>query len=364
VIIIEHLSKSFGTAKAVDAVNLEIKEGEIFTLLGPSGCGKTTMLRMIAGLEEPDDGKIVLAGRVVVSTRERVFVPSHKRDLGMVFQSYAIWPHMTVFKNVAYPLTVRRIPTAEVRERVMRVLELVELSGLQDRHATQLSGGQQQRVALARALVHEPKLLLLDEPFSNLDAKLREQMRVQLKLLLKKLRITVVFVTHDQVEALSLSDRIAVMRAGRLEQLGTPRELYENPATTFTRDFLGSTVLLCGTVDRASASDPTRIRLDGIPGAPIPAPQGEAAALPAGARVCLATRPEDIAILRTNNGGDSGYLSATIETLFFAGNHYECRVRLSNGESVLLHAPRSLSLNEGDVVELALTQERLSLWPL
>jgi iron(III) transport system ATP-binding protein len=223
---ITKLSKLFGRVKAVDDLNLEIEEGEIFTLLGPSGCGKTTTLRLIAGLEWPDHGEIVLGEHTVLSVRRDIFVPSHKRNLGMVFQSYAIWPHMTVFENVAYPLKVRHIASSQIRDRVIRTLDLVGLGGLENRQAPQLSGGQQQRVALARALVHEPRILLLDEPFSNLDAKLREQMRFHLKLLLKKINITVVFVTHDQIEALSLSDRTAVMNAGHIDQLGSPRELY------------------------------------------------------------------------------------------------------------------------------------------
>jgi ABC-type Fe3+/spermidine/putrescine transport system ATPase subunit len=229
------VSKLFGLAPAVDRVSLEIQRGEIFTLLGPSGCGKTTTLRLVAGLERPDAGEIVLRGRVVASAARRLFVAPHKRNLGMVFQSYAIWPHMTVFENVAYPLRLRGTTGAVVRDKVVRVLDLVGLSGLEERSATLLSGGQMQRLALCRSLVYEPDLLLLDEPFSNLDAKLREQMRVELKLLQRRLGVTVLFVTHDQIEALSLSDRIAVMQRGRVEQVGTPRDLYERPGSPFVR---------------------------------------------------------------------------------------------------------------------------------
>ncbi|MYK34154.1 MAG: ABC transporter ATP-binding protein, partial [Chloroflexi bacterium] len=204
---LDRVSRTFGTTKAVDQVSLDVHAGEIFTLLGPSGCGKTTTLRLVAGLEQPDNGEIWVRDRLVASVPRNTFVPPHQRMMGMVFQSYAIWPHMNVFDNVSYPLRIRRMKRAEIRERVERVLNLVGLDGLESRPAPMLSGGQQQRVALARALIYEPAVLLLDEPFSNLDSKLREQMRVEVKQLQKTLGITVLFVTHDQTEALSLSDR-------------------------------------------------------------------------------------------------------------------------------------------------------------
>ena len=211
---LEHVSKRFGTVQAVRNLHLDVEPGKVISFLGPSGCGKTTSLRIIAGLERPDEGVVRIKETVVADPKRRVFVPAHKRNLGMVFQSYAIWPHLTVAANVAYPLRVRSLSREEIREKVSAALALVGLDGLEDRPSSLMSGGQQQRVALARALVYEPDLLLLDEPFSNLDAKLREQMRVELKLLQRKLGITVVFVTHDQVEALSLSDRIVLMSAG------------------------------------------------------------------------------------------------------------------------------------------------------
>ncbi len=219
---IQSLSKTFNRVVAVDRLDLDVREGEFFTLLGSSGCGKTTTLRLVGGLEKPDGGEIYLGDKCLVSERQKVFVKPEKRHMGMVFQSYALWPHMTVFENVAYPLKLRGIKGNEAEKKVAEVLGLVGLSGLQERPAPALSGGQQQRVALARALVFSPRVLLLDEPLSNLDAQLREEMRRELKALQQRLHITVLFVTHDQIEALSLSGRIAIMKAGQLEQVGTP----------------------------------------------------------------------------------------------------------------------------------------------
>src|SRR5256714_4092946 len=232
--------------RAAQDVSFTVEEGRLFTLLGPSGCGKTTTLRSIAGLERPRAGEISVNGRVVFSSSSGVFVAPNRRGFGMVFQSYAIWPHMTVFENAAFPLEVgnRKYTRKQVRENVMRVLTAVQLDELADREATRLSGGQQQRLALARALVMEPQLLLLDEPLSNLDAKLRERMRFELKRLQRELRITTVYVTHDQSEALALSHSIAVMNAGRIQQVGTPREFYERPGSQFVADFAGTTTLL------------------------------------------------------------------------------------------------------------------------
>jgi iron(III) transport system ATP-binding protein len=237
---------------ALDGVSFDIRPGELFTLLGPSGCGKTTTLRSIAGLERPDDGTITVAGRVLFDRSRGISVPSNARRLGMVFQSYAIWPHMTVFDNAAFPLEVlprrRRPSRAALDERVRKVLETVELGEFAGRPATKLSGGQQQRLALARALVMEPQLVLLDEPLSNLDAKLRESMRFELKRMQRELGLTAIYVTHDQSEALALSSRIAVMDAGRIVQIGKPREVYERPNCQFVADFIGVTNFVPGTV--------------------------------------------------------------------------------------------------------------------
>ncbi len=223
------LVKTFGAVVAVNDLSFEAKAGEFLTLLGPSGCGKTTTLRLVAGLERPDRGDVYLGGRTLSAAASGLFVPPERRGMGMVFQSYAIWPHMTVFENVAFPLRELRVPRAELRDRVMAILGTVGLGGLHDRPAPMLSGGQQQRVALARALVSNPEVLLLDEPLSNLDARLREEMRFELRDMQAKLGITSIFVTHDQAEAMTLSDRIVVMNAGRIEQEGTPEEVYQRP---------------------------------------------------------------------------------------------------------------------------------------
>jgi ABC-type Fe3+/spermidine/putrescine transport system ATPase subunit len=346
----------------VDRASLEICRGEVFTLLGPSGCGKTTTLRLVAGLERPDGGEIVLRGRTVASVPRRVFVPPNRRNLGMVFQSYAIWPHMTVFDNVAYPLTLRGLGRAAIRERVERVLDLVGLAGTESRAATLLSGGQMQRLALCRALVYEPDLLLLDEPFSNLDAKLREQMRLELRLLQRRLGITVLFVTHDQIEALSLSDRIAVMHRGRVEQTGPPRSLYEAPASAFVRDFVGSTVILKG---RVSALEPGRVRvtLDGALGARTLAGRSVASAsLMSGSAVHIAIRPEDI-IVQEGRADGAGALPGVIDTLLFVGDRYEARVTLAGEQRIVLLLARGREWKEGQAVALTFPPEAMSVWP-
>ena len=232
--------KRFGPVRAVEGLDLRLREGEFFTLLGPSGCGKTTTLRLVAGFEAPDRGEVLIGGEVVNP------LPPERRPIGMVFQHYALFPNMTVFGNVAFPLRLRRLPEGEVRRRVGELLEMVHLVGLEGRYPKELSGGQQQRVALARALAREPKVLLLDEPLSALDARIREELRGELKRLQGETGLTTLYVTHDQEEALALSDRIAVMREGRLEQLGTPKEVYEEPATAFVAGFVGSGVLVPG----------------------------------------------------------------------------------------------------------------------
>jgi iron(III) transport system ATP-binding protein len=296
------LQKSFraqqGRVDALRSIDLEVAEGEFCVLLGPSGCGKTTTLRCVAGLERPDGGEIEIAGKLVNSPARRVYVPTERRELGMVFQSYAIWPHMSVFQNVAFPLTQgrTRYSKTEVADRVEKALKRVQLDGLGERPATDLSGGQQQRVAMARAMVTEPKILLMDEPLSNLDARLREQMRVELRKITKSIGVTTLYVTHDQAEALSLGDRVCVMHAGEILQIAPPHDVYEKPASLFVAQFVGEMNFVNGT---AAAKDL------------VDSPMGTiAAAVPngvsPGAAVTLAIRPEHVLVCAAPSHGAAG----------------------------------------------------------
>ena len=261
-VLLENVSRSFGSALAVDRVSLKVEAGEFLTLLGPSGCGKTTTLRMIAGLEQNTTGRITIGDAVVSDADRSIFVPAERRRLGMVFQSYAIWPHMTVFDNVAYPLRIRRRPAAEIKERVMGALGLVEMEKYAQRPAPALSGGQQQRVAIARALVFEPEVLLLDEPLSNLDARLRTQMGDEFRKLQKRLGITSLYVTHDQEEAMALSDRVVVMEGGKILQVGSPEEIYQRPGSRSVATFFGSPNLLDAEVTASQPADAGYFRVD------------------------------------------------------------------------------------------------------
>jgi iron(III) transport system ATP-binding protein len=247
-IVVESLSKTFGDQQALERVEFTVRDGEFFTLLGPSGCGKSTTLMSIAGFQNPDEGRIAIGETTLFDAARGLSVPAERRNLGIVFQSYAVWPHMTVFENLAFPLKVRKLKKQELRTRVQETLELVELGAFAQRYPHQLSGGQQQRVALARALVYSPSVLLLDEPFSNLDAKLRERARTWLKDLQQRLGLTTLFVTHDQDEALSMSDRVLVMRDGRVLQIGSPEDVYRQPADRFVAEFVGQCNLITGRV--------------------------------------------------------------------------------------------------------------------
>jgi ABC-type Fe3+/spermidine/putrescine transport system ATPase subunit len=351
-----NIVKRFDTVTAVDAISFSVHRGEIFTLLGPSGCGKTTTLRLVAGLEEPDDGEIILDGTTVAAPRQGTFAPPEKRLLGMVFQSYAIWPHLTVFENVAFPLRVRRESAAVIRERVRQALATVGLAGLSERGATQLSGGQQQRVALARALVYEPAILLLDEPLSNLDAKLREQMRFELRALQKKLSLTILYVTHDQTEAMTLSDRIAMVNNGRLEQIGTPEEIYEKPATPFAGQFLGRTVVLEGIFRRSAAEQ--WVELSGRHRIPVRVNSTDS--LVDGALVRLITRPEDIAILPPDRL-EPTQIDATVEQVDYLGDRFEYYVRAAD-TLLILTATKRHRYRIGAKVRLGFDPARLSLY--
>jgi ABC-type Fe3+/spermidine/putrescine transport system ATPase subunit len=359
VLKLARVTKAFGTIHAVDSLSLEIQPREVLTLLGPSGCGKTTTLRLVAGLEEPDDGEIYERGKLIVSVRQGIFTPPYKRNMGMVFQSYALWPNMTAAENVAFPLELRGESSASIREKVGNALKLVNLDHVENRPVPLLSGGQQQRVALARALVYEPDLLLLDEPFSNLDAKLREQMRVEVKLLQRKLGLSILFVTHDQTEALSLSDRVAVMNEGRVEQLGSPLELYDDPQTPFVRDFLGKTIILRGTVD-ARGNGWIGVEVEGT-SSRLSCRNDVSPGIIPGQKVYLAIRPEDVA-LSEHSGREENSLSGGIETCLFVGGHYEVSLRLENGERILLYLPRGAKCEEGRRISVVFSRERTSLW--
>jgi ABC-type Fe3+/spermidine/putrescine transport system ATPase subunit len=350
------VTKSFGAVTAVDRVSFSIQPGEIFTLLGPSGCGKTTTLRLVAGLEEPDDGAILVNGRSVAIPHRGIFVLPDKRELGMVFQSYAIWPHLSVFENVAFPLRVRRESADTIQRRVREVLESVGLAGLAERGATQLSGGQQQRVALARALVYAPALLLLDEPLSNLDAKLREQMRLEIRLLQRKLKLTVLYVTHDQDEAMTLSDRIAVVQRGRFEQVGTPSEVYETPATPFVAEFLGRTVSLEGRITKNGAG--CRIELLSDRGH-IVFRNDRGDAFNDGESVCILTRPEDIEIL-PDGELENNQLAAKIQQADYLGDHFEYHIQTA-GSTFVLPASKKQRHFVGTAVRLNFDPDRVTL---
>lgn len=362
---LEHLSKTYpgGSIPAVNDLSIVVNEGEIVTLLGPSGCGKSTTLRMVAGLETPDEGNIYFDDRAVVISNERFRLPPDKRDLGMVFQSYAIWPHMTVEENVAFPLKSKKMGRDEIKERVTRVLDLVGLPGLEKRPGPLLSGGQQQRVALARALVNEPHVLLLDEPFSNLDAKLREQMRIEVKQLQRRLNIAVLFVTHDQVEALSLSDNIALMNFGVIQQQGKPRMLYEEPANEFVRDFVGKTVLFKGAVRDSNPSGQLSIGLEGAPNCVVFGRGYDPAGFSAGKSVFIGVRPEDVEISgATADEAPAGSIGGTVQTALFVGERIEYQVDVDGQHSMLVYGERHEPVAEGERVWLKLRPEGHSAW--
>jgi len=352
-----------GTQPAVKDLSLDVLDGEIVTLLGPSGCGKTTTLRMVAGLEVPDAGDIFFGERAIVMSSRRVFLPPEKRNVGMVFQSYAIWPHMTVAENVAFPLRAHKFPRKEIKERVCRVLELVGMAGFEERPGPLLSGGQQQRVAFARALVTEPRVLLLDEPFSNLDAKLREQMRIEVKLLQKRLNIAVLFVTHDQIEALSLSNRIALMNFGVVQQLGNPRVLYEEPVNEFVPDFVGRTLLFKGKVQTGNPSGQMAIALEGAPDCVVFGRTYNPDGIKIGGSVYIAVRPEDVEILPAR-GSDvpSGMIGGTAQAALFIGERIEYQVDVDGQGEIVIYGERHNPVDEGSQVWLKLRPDGHSAW--
>jgi iron(III) transport system ATP-binding protein len=340
--------------KAAQDVSFEVPQGKLFTLLGPSGCGKTTTLRSIAGLERPRSGEIAVDGRVVYSSEKKTFVAPNRRNFGMVFQSYAIWPHMTVFENAAFPLRVGngRHGKQQIKDKVMRVLQTVALDHLADRESTKLSGGQQQRLALARALAMEPQLLLLDEPLSNLDAKLRERMRFELKRLQRELRLTTVYVTHDQSEALALSHEIAVMNEGRIVQVGSPRDIYERPRNRFVADFVGSANFLDATVaGRGDQPGSYHVRTA------IGLLECSAVeSLEEGDTVAVSVRPEDVHV-SAEREGERNILAGTVDAKIFLGECLEFQLKI--GDSVLLaRVHPSFSPPVGTRVHLRINPEK------
>jgi len=361
VLKLAHLTKRFGGFPAVSDLSIDVARGEALTLLGPSGCGKTTTLRMIAGLESADEGTIDLDGKPLFDAARGIDLTPERRGMGMVFQSYAIWPNMTVAGNVAFPLKVRRLPQAEIRTRVSRALEMVGLAGLEDRRTTTLSGGQQQRVALARALVYEPQILLLDEPLSNLDVKLREQMRVELKLLQSRLGLTLIYVTHDQSEALGLSDRIAMLNGGRIEQIGAPADLYERPRTPFVRDFLGKSVRLAGRIEREE-NDCFLVALDDSAGAIVRCARPAEGAFTPNSAVEISVRPESVGIQAAASTTAAGALTGIVEAVLYQGERSECEVRIGR-QSVLVFAPPTLRVVPRATVTLTIAPESASVWP-
>ena len=353
-LVVDDIHKSFPlrreAIRAVAGVTFGIEEGHFYTLLGPSGCGKSTTLRCVAGLERPDKGSIAIDGRVVSSAAQAAFVPPEKRSIGMVFQSYAIWPHMSVFDNVAFPLQVAKTGHTrnEIAERVTEALATVQLAGYEDRNSTELSGGQQQRLALARALVRRPRVLLLDEPLSNLDARLRERMRSEIRDLQRRLGITTLYVTHDQIEALAMSDRIGVMRQGKIVQEGAPRDVYHRPATKFVADFLGSSNFMDATVVRTDARETLLRTAIGEVRAPVPEGVG------AGDAVVVFVRPENVRLHADIAAERANAFAGTVELVTFLGEYIECRVRV--GPQLLfarVHSGRRVAVGDEVGVELA-----------
>ena len=348
------VGKRYGQTEAVIDFNLTVADGEFVTLLGPSGCGKTTTLRMVAGFIQPTTGEILLDERAISTAGTRTHLPPEQRNMGMVFQSYAVWPHKNVFENIAYPLRLRRVNREAIRQRVSSVLEMVNLDGLGERYPNQLSGGQQQRVALARALVMEPGLLLLDEPLSNLDAKLRERMRFEIVEIQRRLKITVLYVTHDQAEAMAMSDRIVVMRDGRIQQVGASQTVYTQPANAFVADFVGTANILPVTITRSDEHAVTAVTLgDSTTSFPLHGMVQHHVTV--GQDVQLVIRPEHVELHTTYDG--SG-LQGVVTSRLFLGDHIDYQVAV--GESVLrARAPFDSPYTVEDRVGLAFKSVQL-----
>jgi ABC-type Fe3+/spermidine/putrescine transport system ATPase subunit len=341
---LRNVTKRYGDLVANDDVTLKIRRGELMTLLGPSGCGKTTALRCITGHNIPDAGRVFIDGEDVTQ------VPTYKRELGMVFQNFALFPHMTVFGNVEFPLMIRRMSKAQRRELVMEALRLIRMEGYQNHYPRQISGGQQQRVGLARALVYRPKVLLLDEPLSNLDAKLREEMRFEIRELIDRLGITAVYVTHDQAEALALSDRVAVMQAGHLEQVGSPDEIYDSPRSRFVADFIGLSDFLSGTLGEVAPAEGTAVvSVDGLELHVRVTPD-----MSAGRRILLFIRPNNVELLAASHESGTNIFDARVDKMTYLGDRSDYRVIVGNGTELRVQTDGKVRFEEGQMVKVHL----------
>jgi len=350
---IRNLFKRFNKVVAVNHIDLEVKEGEMLTLLGPSGCGKTTTLRCIAGLEKPEEGDIVIDGKPMLSEG---FVHPSKRGIGMVFQNYAVWPHMKVYKNIVYGLKIQRMSKQSIQEKAQQVLELVGLNGLEERYPGQLSGGQQQRVALARALVSNPKVLLLDEPLSNLDAKLREKMRFEIKSLVRRMGITSVYVTHDQAEAMVISDRIAIMDSGKVVQIGTAQEIYKKPANRFVADFIGTMNFMSGEVVQVlQDTDAVYVRTEFSE--KMLCTTNSIEATTPGKKVYASIRPEDVEVFTEPPQARENLFKGTIVHKAYLGNFLYFFVSV-NDTMIRVQVPHHLPQEEGQELYLLLNPQK------
>jgi ABC-type Fe3+/spermidine/putrescine transport system ATPase subunit len=343
---LQNVTKRYGPIVANDHINLSIRRGELMTLLGPSGCGKTTALRCITGHLTPDEGRVFIEGEDVTN------VPTHKRQLGMVFQNFALFPHMTVYENVDFPLMIRSLSKAERREMVMEALQLIRMEQYEKHYPRQLSGGQQQRVGLARALVYRPKVLLLDEPLSNLDAKLREEMRFDIKDLQRRLDITAVYVTHDQAEALALSDRVAVMNEGRVEQVGSPDEIYDQPGSQFVADFIGLSDFIEGTVLSVGA-EKAIVAVDelqfAVPASPRMRPRE---------KLLFFIRPNDIDLLPPDYAGGENILDGVVSKMTYLGDKIDYRIAVGESLELRVQTDGKVRFEQGESVCLQLPVDR------
>ena len=343
---LQDVTKRYGPIVANDQINLGILRGELMTLLGPSGCGKTTALRCITGHLTPDEGQVLIDGEDVTD------VPTHKRELGMVFQNFALFPHMTVYDNVGFPLMIRKLPKDERREMVMEALQLIRMEEYEKHYPRQLSGGQQQRVGLARALVYRPKVLLLDEPLSNLDAKLREEMRFEIKELQRRLGITAVYVTHDQAEALALSDRVAVMNQGQIEQVGTPDEIYDCPGSQFVADFIGLSDFVEGTILSVEAAK-AMVAVDDLRFAVPASPKMQPSE-----KLLFFIRPNDVDLFPPGHAGGENTFDGVVSKMTYLGDKIDYRIAVGESLELRVQTDGKLRFEQGDSVRLQVPIDR------